>query len=79
MLINSTLSAQKGTIKGRVFDSNTNQALPFTNIVIWGTQTGATSAEDGTFTITGVTPGFVKLSATQLGYKPFTSDRKSVV
>lgn len=74
VLSSTPVFAQKGSIKGKVIDANTNQPLPFTNIVIRGTQTGATSNEDGTFIINDVTPGFMKLNATQLGYKPFTSE-----
>lgn len=38
-------------ISGRVLDAETNQPLPGANIVVKGTQTGASSGADGTFNI----------------------------
>ncbi len=68
------LSAQNGVIKGRVFDLRTNEPLPFTNIIIYGTNIGSTSDLDGNFSFFGVEPGFKRLVATQVGYEPFTSE-----
>lgn len=62
-------TAQTGTIKGRVFDAKTNEPLPFSNLIIYGTQTGSTSDLEGNFSFTGVEPGFVKLKVTSVGYK----------
>lgn len=65
----SALYAQKGTIKGRVFDSKTNEPLEFANIIIQGTNVGSTSDLDGNFIFTGVNPGFVKLVVSLIGYE----------
>ncbi|MDZ7775590.1 MAG: hypothetical protein U5L09_08335 [Bacteroidales bacterium] len=32
-------AAQSGKIKGRVYDASNNEPLPFSNLVIYGTQT----------------------------------------
>lgn len=69
-----TAGAQKGVIKGRVFDAFTNEPLPFTNIVIQGTTVGSTSDLDGNFLFTGVEPGFVRLQATMIGYATYSSE-----
>ncbi|MDD3666825.1 MAG: TonB-dependent receptor, partial [Bacteroidales bacterium] len=61
-------------VKGRVFDAFTNEPLPFTNIVIFGTTIGSTSDLDGNFLFTGVEPGFVRLQATMIGYAPYSSE-----
>jgi outer membrane receptor for ferrienterochelin and colicin len=61
--------AQNGTIKGRVFNEKNNEPLPFTNIVIFGTNIGSTSDLDGNFIFTGITPGFVKLAASSVGFE----------
>lgn len=61
--------AQQGSIRGRVFNEMTNEPLPFTNIVIFGTNTGSTSDLDGNFLFTGVEPGFVRLQATSVGFE----------
>ncbi len=68
--IHTLLTAQTGTIRGRVFNEKTNDPLPFVNIVIYGTNIGSTSDLDGNFLFTGVQPGFVKLSASFVGFEP---------
>lgn len=70
LLLPAWLSAQTGTIRGRVFDEKTNEPLPFVNIVITGTNIGSTSDLDGNFLFTGVQPGFVSLSASFVGFEP---------
>ena len=67
-------SADKGTVKGRVYDANSNEPLPFTNIVIFGTNKGATTDTAGNFTIRDITPGFVKIAASSVGYESFVSE-----
>jgi len=61
--------AQTGKIKGRVYDAKTNDPLPFSNLVIYGTQIGSTSDLEGNFLFTGIKPGFVKLKVTSVGFK----------
>jgi hypothetical protein len=62
------LSAQTGSIKGRVFNIKNNDPLPFTNIIISGTTIGSVSDLDGNFTFTGLNPGYVKLEASAIGF-----------
>jgi len=62
-------AAQSGKIKGRVYDASSNEPLPFSNLVIYGTQTGSTSDLDGEFSFTGVEPGFIKLKVSSVGYQ----------
>ncbi|MCF8368538.1 MAG: TonB-dependent receptor [Bacteroidales bacterium] len=66
--------AQGGKITGRAFDAKNNEPLPFTNIVIYGTNIGSTSDLDGNFTFTGLEPGYVRLAATSVGYKEYISE-----
>lgn len=61
--------SQSGTVKGRVFNEETNEPLPFTNIIIYGTNIGSTSDLDGNFIFTGIEPGFIRLQASAVGYK----------
>ncbi|MDY0102663.1 MAG: TonB-dependent receptor [Lentimicrobium sp.] len=70
--------AQNGTIKGRVFNEKSNEPLPFTNIIIFGTNIGSTSDLDGNFIFTGVEPGFVKLAATSVGFEQYISEEFQV-
>ena len=64
---------KSGVIKGRVYNSKTNEGVPFATIQIWGTTIGAVSDFDGKFSFTGVKPGYVELRASSVGYNPFIS------
>jgi len=66
--------AQSGRIEGRVFDTKNNEPLPFTNIMIFGTNIGAVSDLDGKFIFNGVEPGFKKLEASSVGYENYISE-----
>jgi outer membrane receptor for ferrienterochelin and colicin len=70
----TALYSQSGKIQGRVFDSKNNEPLPFTNIIISGTNIGTSSDLDGNFVFTGIVPGFVKLDASSVGYEKYTSE-----
>ena len=63
------ISAQQGTIRGRVYDEATNEGLPFVNLIIEGTTIGSTTDFDGNFLFTGVEPGFVRLRVSSVGYE----------
>jgi len=63
------LFAQKGTIKGKVFNARTNEPLEFANIIIQGTQIGSTSDLNGNFVFTGVDPSFLRLVVTSVGFE----------
>jgi hypothetical protein len=64
-----------GTLKGRITDKATKEAISFANIVIevGGVQAGgATSDIDGNFVIKPIPPGKIDLKATFVGYKSLT-------
>jgi len=63
------LFAQKATVKGRVIDGTSNEPLPFVNVIVSGTQIGAVTDLDGNFQLIGLSPGFVRLQASFVGYK----------
>jgi hypothetical protein len=75
LLISFFLSAQQnsGVIKGRIYNSKTNEGVPFSSVVIWGTTTGAVTDFDGNFLFTGIKPGFVELRVSSIGFKPYIS------
>ena len=64
-----TLKAQTGKLSGKVLDAVNNEPVPFANVIIKGTDTGTTSDLDGNFSFTGITPGFVSLQASFVGYE----------
>ena len=65
--------AQQGTIKGRVFDAQTNEPLEFASLQIQGTTTGTTSDQDGNYIFSGITPGFIKLIVRSVGFETTVS------
>ena len=67
MCIPFFLSAQTGTIRGKVVDANTGQALMGTSLQVVGTNSGAITDENGEFAISNQkTP--VNLEITYVGY-----------
>ncbi len=69
IMFHENASAQQGIVRGRVYNELTNEPLPFTNIIIFGTTIGSTSDLDGNFIFTGVDPGFVRLQASSVGFE----------
>ncbi len=72
-VFNVTGQENSGIIKGRVYDSKTNEGVPFATVQIWGTTIGAMTDFDGNFLFTGVKPGYVELRASSVGYNPYLS------
>ncbi|MBV5313068.1 MAG: TonB-dependent receptor [Prolixibacteraceae bacterium] len=65
----SGLWAQQATVKGRVFDAVSNEPLPFVNVIVSGTTIGAITDIDGNFQLVGLSPGFVRIQASFVGYQ----------
>jgi hypothetical protein len=64
--------AQQGALKGKIFDKDTKEPIPFANIVLENKGSmvgGATSDFDGNFNIKPIPPGKYDLKATFVGYK----------
>ena len=75
LLIFSTLHvvSQTGEVHGKITDITNNEPVAFANVIVSGTQIGATSNEDGEFIISGIEPGYITLQVSFIGYKPATS------
>jgi hypothetical protein len=73
IVFESAGQANSGVINGRVFNSKTNEGVPFATVQIWGTTIGAITDYDGDFSITGIKPGYIELRASSVGFKPFIS------
>ena len=67
--INLPVFSQQGTIKGRVYNSKSNEPIEFANILIQGTLVGSTSDLDGNYIFTGIKPGFVRLVVSSVGFE----------
>jgi len=67
--------SQSGTVKGRVLNQKNNEPVPFANIIIDGDPTrGVTSDVDGNYSFTGVTPGYIRLVASSVGFNRFITE-----
>jgi len=69
LLLFTTTFAQTGAIKGIITDANNNEPIAFANLLVVGTQIGATTDFDGKFTITGLEAGYITLRVSFVGYK----------
>ncbi|GJG87042.1 SusC/RagA family TonB-linked outer membrane protein [Gemmatimonadetes bacterium T265] len=60
--------AQTGTVNGRIIDSTSQQPLAAVTVRLVGTERGASSREDGTFTLAAVPTGAQSLRVSRVGY-----------
>ena len=67
-------SQESGTVKGRVYDKQNNEPIPFANIIIFGTTIGTTSDYDGNYLFTGLKPGYIEIQVSAIGFKPYISE-----
>ncbi len=66
--LGARLLAQQAALKGRVIDGQSNEPLPFVNVVVVGTTNGAVTDDNGDFQLSGLKPGFVRVQASFIGY-----------
>ncbi|MCW0483480.1 TonB-dependent receptor [Gaoshiqia sediminis] len=78
MCVSIGVAAQHASIQGRIFDASSNQGLPFVNVVVAGTTIGTVSDEDGTYRITGLPTGFVRLQVSYIGYRDVISSEVEI-
>ncbi len=69
----SSFSQEIGIVKGKVIDKQSREKLPFVNVVIEGTNKGVTTNDNGEFEIKNVSLGYVKVSASFVGYETVTT------
>lgn len=74
-----TLLAQQGTVKGRVYSTKNNDPLEQATVRVLGSDLSARTDIKGSFVISGVNPGFIRLIVTMLGYETTTSAEVQVV
>ncbi|RXQ97551.1 TonB-dependent receptor [Ancylomarina salipaludis] len=73
LFILSALNAwgQSGHIKGRVFNSINNEAVPFANIAIANTNKGTTADINGNFLLDNLAPGSYNLICSSVGFETY--------
>jgi hypothetical protein len=67
------LLAQKGNIKGRIYDVKTNQPIEAATISIQGSTIALASGADGNYIFTDVEPGFKRIVVTMVGFQTTVS------
>ena len=73
-LLPALASAQFATVKGIVFDKETQEPVIFTNVALEGTKHGVPTDVNGYYAITKVPPGTYKLVVSSVGYEKFTEE-----
>lgn len=66
--------ADGATIKGTVYDANTEETLPATNVFLEGTNKGVTTDVNGGYEIQNVEPGAYTLVVRFIGYQVFKQE-----
>ena len=72
------LLAQRASLSGKVYDKISNEPLPFVNVVVSGTSIGSATDKDGHFELNNLTPGFIRVEASFVGYKKAISSEIEV-
>ena len=62
--------AQRRTVSGSVADSVSGVAVPGATVTVRGTSIGASTGQDGRFTLANVPPGAARLTVRRIGYRP---------
>lgn len=67
-----TKSSETGKISGKVVDAQSGETIIGANVVITGTSQGDATDIDGTYTITGLSPGIYSVSISYVSYSQKT-------
>jgi len=73
LLIGGVARAQEapdapGTIKGRIFDDETGETMPYTNVFVSGSNIGTMAFTDGFYIMKGLRPGTYTVKASYISY-----------
>ncbi len=68
LVCSSVVIAQSGSVRGNVYDKDTGEPIPFSNVLLQGTTFGANTDIEGFFTITNVPVGDYNLISRYIGY-----------
>ncbi|WP_319500317.1 TonB-dependent receptor [uncultured Draconibacterium sp.] len=73
-----SILAQNAAVTGKVVDAVSNEPLPFVNVLVSGTSNGTVTDESGHFEFRNLTPGFIRIEASFVGYKRAISSEVEV-
>jgi len=57
-----------GTIKGRIFDEESGETMPYTNVFVAGSNIGTMAFTDGFYIMSGLQPGTYTIKASYISY-----------
>jgi len=60
--------AGPATVKGRIFDAESGESMPYTNVFVAGTNIGTMAFTDGFYIIKGLRPGTYTIRASYISY-----------
>ncbi|KPL14289.1 MAG: hypothetical protein AMS26_11340, partial [Bacteroides sp. SM23_62] len=64
-----TLSGQTGTLRGKIIDAETGEALIGATVVVTGTTKGTITDFDGNYTLTELVPGITSITIQYVSYE----------
>jgi hypothetical protein len=64
----------QGVIEGRVAEAASNNPVPFANVVIYGTNIGTLTDDNGNFSFRNIEPGYIKIAVTCIGFESYFSE-----
>lgn len=74
LLSTQLLFAQNATLRGFVYDKATGEPVSYANIILKGSDYGASADKAGYFQIAGIKPGTYTIQVTFVGYEPATEE-----
>jgi len=72
LLFSLSAFSQTGVLKGKVFDANSNEVIPFADILVENSNLYSASNENGEFRIENIPPGVYNIQVSSLGYETQT-------
>jgi len=74
VIFSTVATAQTGVVRGFVYDGTSGEPILFTNVFLKNTTNGATTDQNGYFSISKVDPGKYVIIATAMGYDTATAN-----
>ncbi|MCW5908824.1 MAG: TonB-dependent receptor [Chitinophagales bacterium] len=69
LIVSLTAAAQKGSVKGVIYDKANGEPIPYATIKLTGTDFGAATDDHGVFNIPNIPEGEYELQITYVGYE----------
>jgi len=70
LLTTNLYAGETGRVRGYIFDTDTRSPLVGVNVIVEGTQLGASTDEAGTYLISNIPAGNQTITASYVGYEP---------